>query len=143
MKSFGDAGQARSSSQILSHLSNIVADSESTLTERLVILGWAGNRASRFRADSQASSQELQRLACLLRSASANFDRHADWIEQREAEMRRLEYRVRTWAVEHPAGAAVLNPTEPDAACIGWFPPTLDPEWENLAARLRRLGASF
>ena len=139
----GDAHLARDHSRRLRLVGEVVSESQAILAEHMARLRWEGNRANRFRADSLASSHELIQLAELLFQTGADLDRYGDWVEEREGELRRLESRVRSWALNHPAGAALVDPAEPDASCIAWFPPPLDPEWEVLAARLQRLGASF
>ena len=137
----GDAHLARMHAQSVRSTADAARQAKDSLSGQLGALGWQGNRADRFRARSDELFQNLQTAADGLAQASVALSRYADWVDEREAHLRRLERRVRAWADLHPAGA-VVN-AEPDASAIGYFPPPLDTEWEVLAARLQRLGASF
>lgn len=79
-----------------------------------------------------STSQEMRNLATELR-------RYAHAVRDREQQLKRLERRVRTWAAANPP-----DPQRwPNASIIRFYPPSLDPAWEQIAQRLRTHGAVF
>ena len=101
---------------------------------------WQGPAADRFHDELASERRSITAITDRLQTIRSALLRHAAWVEERHAALRRLETRIRSWAMAHPAGSTVPGPT---AAIIGHYPAPLDAEWEALARRLRSAGAVF
>ncbi len=101
---------------------------------------WQGPAADRFHDELTTEQRTVTQLAQRLQVIRAALIRHAAWLEERHATLRRLEVRIRTWATAHPASTTLPGP---NASLIARFPATLDAEWDTLATRLRSAGAVF
>ena len=137
----GDAARAREQAQLLRLSAELTDQTCGSLTGSLAALSWQGNRAARFRTDSAALCSQLRSAVALLGQAGDELRAYAEWVEETEAHLRRVEASVRRWASEHPVGSGAG--VSPDASSIPGWPGALEPAWDVLAARLRRLGATF
>jgi hypothetical protein len=101
---------------------------------------WEAPVASRYRNSVRDQRHLAEHIANVVRDLARALARHAEWIREREAELRSLEARIRHWAACHPP-----NPADPfpDASLITYWPAPLSSEWDDLAARLRANGAYF
>lgn len=101
---------------------------------------WQGPAADRFHDELTTEQRTVTQLAQRLQLIRSALIRHAAWLEERHAALRRLESRIRAWATAHPATTALPGP---NASLIVRFPAALDAEWDTLATRLRAAGAVF
>jgi hypothetical protein len=102
---------------------------------------WKGPRADKARRMAEERRDRFRRTAAEMHQMSDELRRHATWIREREAHLRRLETRIRRWAAAHPPRPDL--PGRPDASLIRVWPGPYSDDWERLAARLRANGAVF
>jgi len=101
---------------------------------------WQGPAADRFHDELTTEQRTITQLAQRLQVIRTALLRHAAWLEERHAALRRVELRIRAWAVAHPATSTLPGP---NASLIVRYPAPLDAEWDALATRLRSAGAVF
>lgn len=111
-------------------------------TGRLDSARWSCAKAERFRGVVRSRDADARRHADELHQLATDLRRHAAWIRNRTEQLANLERRVRDWFHQHTplpdGGIAVwvqwgIHPT---------FPAPAHPDWEQLAAQLRRFGAA-
>lgn len=101
---------------------------------------WRSPAASHMQRRAEVYQRLCRYKADEMQSMAQDLRRHALWIRQTEAELRRLEQRIRAWASAHPPRP---DSPGPDARIIRWWPPPLDFAWQDLASQLRRHGVAF
>jgi uncharacterized protein YukE len=101
---------------------------------------WQGPKADRYRSAAGDRANRLHGESNELRDIAQALSAHAQWIRDRESQLRSIERRIRAWAHAHPLGWA---PGQPDASLITWWPAPVHPDWERIAAILHRAGVVF